>query len=417
MSASAPRAVVIGGGVVGCACAHYLREAGLAVTLVEKNAVGSGCSHANCGFVSPSHVLPLAGPGVIGKTLWTLLQKDSPLKIRLRWDPALWAWLLRFALRCNRPAMLEAGHALAALLKSSRELYGELFRAGVLDAEWEERGTLFVFRTLKEMDHYAQTDKLLREEFDTPATRLDGDALCVREPALKPGLAGAWFNPNDAHLRPDRLLSSWGSALVSRGVEVREQCAFVGLEKAGKQVRAVVTSQGRFEADHVVVAAGVWTSLLKEQIGTRLPIVPGKGYSITMARPSRCPQIPIIFEEDRVAVTPMRSGYRLGSTMEFAGYDDRLDRRRLEILRRAARFYLHTPEAEPVTEEWWGWRPMVADGKPIIGRLRGFDNLLVAAGHSMLGVALGTGTGKLVTELVTGVTPHLDPAPYSPTRF
>jgi D-amino-acid dehydrogenase len=411
------RVVVVGAGVVGVACAHYLREAGLPVTLIDKGAVGMGCSHANCGFVCPSHVLPLAGPGAIGRTLRAFMQKDSPVAIRLRFDPSLWLWLVRFAFRCRRPAMLEAGRALQALLNSSRALYGELFRTGALDAEWQEEGMLLVFRTPREMDHYAHTDRLLAEEFDLPAKRYDGDAVRELEPALVAGLAGGWHYPTDAHLRPDRLLASWRALLVKRGVEVRENCPLTGFERAGRRVKAVLTPEGPIAADHVVVATGAWTPLLHRELGCRVPIVPGKGYSITMARPAVCPRRPIIFDEDRVAVTPMRSGYRLGSTMEFAGYDATLDRRRLEILRRAARRHLVEPEAEPVTEEWWGWRPMVPDGKPIIGRLPRFENVVVAAGHSMVGVAAAAGTGKLVSELLTGRPPHVDPAPYSPARF
>src|SRR5262245_55540614 len=125
--------IVIGGGVIGTASAYYLNRAGWNVTIVDKGAVGMGCSHANCGFVCPSHVLPLAAPGAIGRTLRTFFQKDSPVAIRLRFDPSLWAWLVRFALRCRRPAMLEAGRALQALLTSSRALYAELFRTGALD--------------------------------------------------------------------------------------------------------------------------------------------------------------------------------------------------------------------------------------------------------------------------------------------
>jgi D-amino-acid dehydrogenase len=136
-----------------------------------------------------------------------------------------------------------------------------------------------------------------------------------------------------------------------------------------------------------------------------------------MARPQRCPIIPLIFEEHRVAITPMRTGYRIGSTMEFAGYDATLNRSRLDLLRAGARHYLLEPEAEPVTEEWWGWRPMVYDGKPIVGPVPAFDNVLLATGHGMLGVSMATATGKLVTELLDGAKPHIDPAPYSVGRF
>ena len=152
-------------------------------------------------------------------------------------------------------------------------------------------------------------------------------------------------------------------------------------------------------------------------LGCRLPIQPGKGYSITMPRPSLCPRRLLIFEEHRVAVTPLRSGYRLGSTMEFAGYDATLDRRRLDLLRDAARRYLQEPLAEPVQEEWFGWRPMTYDGKPIIDRSPAVSNVVIAAGHNMLGLSMAPATGKLVAELLANRPPHLDPAPYSVRRF
>jgi D-amino-acid dehydrogenase len=410
------RVVVVGGGVVGCACAHFLRQAGTEVTLLDQGTVGGGCSHANCGFVCPSHILPLAGPGVLGKSLWMLLHRDSPLKIRFRFDPELWRWLIHFALRCNRRHMLEAGHALAALLNSSRALYGEMIRDARLDVEWEERGLLFVFRTPRHFEHYVDTDRLLREEFGMGARRYDGPALAALEPALKPGLAGAWHYEGDAHLRPDRLMTAWRELLLARGVEVHEQCEFLGLERDRRLMRGVHTSRGALPADAVVFATGAWTPLLSRQLGCRVPIQPGKGYSITMARPALCPKVPLIFEEDRVAVTPMQSGYRLGSMMEFAGYDVTLDPTRLDLLRKTAQRYLREPEAEPITERWWGWRPMVADGKPIIGQAPGLDNVLIAAGHGMLGLSMAPATGKLVAELLTGAAPHVDPTPYAVTR-
>src|SRR5205085_2173129 len=144
----------VGGGVIGVACAHSLERAGWRVTVIDQGTVGGGCSHANCGFVCPSHVLPFAGPGALRQTLRTLLQKDSPLTVRPRLDPALWGWFLRFARRCNRADMLEAGRAIQALLNSSRALYGDLFRTEPLHAEWEERGLLFVFRSPLAMEHY-----------------------------------------------------------------------------------------------------------------------------------------------------------------------------------------------------------------------------------------------------------------------
>jgi D-amino-acid dehydrogenase len=149
---------------------------------------------------------------------------------------------------------------------------------------------------------------------------------------------------------------------------------------------------------------------------SRIPIQPGKGYSMTMARPAKCPRFPMIFEEHRVAITPLTSTYRIGSTMEFAGYDTRLNPARLNLLRDTATMYLHEPLAEPVIESWYGWRPMTPDSLPLVGRAPAFDNVYVAAGHGMLGVSMSPATGKLIAELVSGDTPHVDPAPYAVDR-
>jgi D-amino-acid dehydrogenase len=406
------RVVVVGCGIIGTACAHYLGRSGWAVTLIDRGDFGMGCSHANCGLVVPSHVLPLAGPGAIREAVWALFRKNSPFVIKARLDPALWLWLLRFARRCNRHDMLEAGQAIHALLQSSRSLYQELFAKEPLDAEWEMRGLLFPFRTPAALEHYTETVRLHRTHFGLEATRYEGGALRELEPALKPGLAGGWYYANDAHLRPDKLLASWRRLLEAGGVTVRERCALEGLERQGRRARAVTTATGPLAAEAFVITTGAWTPLLQRHLGFRVPIQPGKGYSITMARPARCPAVPLVFEEDHVAVTPLKSGYRVGSTMEFAGYDPTLSRRRLDLLRAGASHFLQEPYGEPVLEEWYGWRPMTADGKPLIGRCPRLENVYLAAGHNMLGLSMAPATGKLVAELLGGAVPHIDPEPY-----
>jgi D-amino-acid dehydrogenase len=414
---TARQVLVVGGGVIGAACAYYLCRSGWQVTIVDRGEFGMGCSHANCGLVCPSHVLPLAEPGAVWRTFKALFQKNSPFSIKPRLDLRLWSWLFQFARRCNTADMLAAGRGIQALLDSSLKLYHALVAAESLDCEWETRGLLFVFRAPAEMAAYAKTDQLMRDEFQVSAVRYDGDAVVRLEPALKPGLAGGWLYEHDAHLRPDKLLASWRHLLENRGVIVRERCTVLGFRRAGGRASAAVTADGELPADAFVVAAGALTPLLSKDLGCRIPIQPGKGYSITMPRPAQCPTIPLLFPETRVAVTPMRSGYRLGSTMEFAGYDTTLNPRRLELLREGARPYLHEPFCEPVQEEWYGWRPMTYDGKPIIDRSPALENVIVAAGHNMLGLSMAPATGKLVAELLNGEPPHLDPAPYSIKRF
>jgi D-amino-acid dehydrogenase len=410
-------AVIAGSGVIGTACAYYLARAGWTVTVLDQGEFGRACSHGNCGFVSPSHVLPLAMPGAVRAALKALVTPNAPLSIKPRFDPALWSWLYRFARRCNAADMLSAGRAIQALLTSSRTLYPELLAEEAIDCEWETRGMLLVFQSPKAMEHHAETDRLLREHFHLAAQRIDGSELTAREPALKPGLAGGWLFETDAHLRPDRLMSGWRQVLQRLGVTIRTQCGLSGFAVSGPQARAALTPQGELGADAFVVATGALTPLLQGHLCCRIPIQPGKGYSITMARPARCPVLPMIFEEHRVAATPMRSGYRLGSTMEFAGYDSSLSRRRLDLLRHGALPYLHEPFGEPVEEEWFGWRPMTPDSVPIIDRSPALGNVWIAAGHNMLGVSMAPATGKLVAELLSGKTPHVDPAPYRLRRF
>lgn len=410
------RVVVVGGGVIGAACAHYLARAGCSVTVVEQGTFGGGCSHANCGYVCPSHVLPLAAPGALWSTLRTLLMPNSPLKVRFRFDPAMWAWFWKFARNCNRRKMFESAQAIHSLLSSSRALYDELVHGTLDDFEWEELGLLFVFHSKHAFDHYAATDRLLRDEFGVGATRYDAHALQQLEPALRPELAGAWHYETDAHLRPDRLMGVWRQVLQTQGVEIREGCPLLGIEPTGRLVKTLVTGDGKIEADQVVVATGAWTPQLAWMLRSSIPIQPGKGYSITMARPQICPRRPMIFEEHRVAITPMDSMFRIGSTMEFAGYDTRLNPRRLQLLRDGAELYLRLPKGAPELETWYGWRPMTPDSLPYIGRVPAYDNLYVAAGHGMLGVSMSPGTGKLIAEIVTGTTPHLDIKPFAVGR-
>jgi D-amino-acid dehydrogenase len=218
-------------------------------------------------------------------------------------------------------------------------------------------------------------------------------------------------------LRPDKLMASWRKLLQGRGVEFLEQCPMHELFRDGGKVCAVKTPRGDLSADVFVVATGAWTPLLARQLSIKVPIQPGKGYSMTMPRPKICPSLPLLFPEHRVAVTPMQSGYRLGSIMEFAGYDDRIDPRRLALLRKGATHYLREPYCEPVLEEWTGWRPMTYDSIPIIGRVPRLANVFLAAGHSMLGLSMAPATGKLVTELINGERPHLPAQSYLADRF
>lgn len=406
--------VIIGGGVVGLFTAYHLVRAGWRVTVLDRGRIGGGCSHGNCGYVCPSHVLPLAAPGAVGNTLKTLFARNSPLKVRAGFALANLGWFLRFARRCNAADMLAAAAGIQPLLNSSRTLYDELLAAESFDVEWDTHGLLFVFHTPAAFEHYAETDHLLSDRFRMAALRLDASELMKLEPTLKPGSAsGGYLYTSDAQLRPDRLMTAMRTRLAERGVTFVENAEVTSFTPADGTAKAVSTSAGEFAADQFVVATGAWAPKLNRQLGGRLPIIPGKGYSVTLPRPANCPTYPMIFEEHRVAVSPFRSAFRIGSTMEFGGYDERLNRDRLRLLTDAAAFYLSDPgDAAAVQEEWWGWRPMTASGLPVIDRGPRLANVLVAAGHGMLGLSMAPATGKLVAELLNGDPPHVSPEPY-----
>ncbi len=405
--------VIVGGGVIGCLSAYHLVKAGWTVTVLDRGRIGGGCSHGNCGYVCPSHVLPLAAPGAIGNTLKTLFTRNSPLKVRLGFALTHLGWFLSFAKRCNQADMLAAAVGIQALLNSSRTLFDELLEAERFDVEWDTHGLLFVFQSQAAFEHYAHTDHLLSDRFQTAALRLEQAELMRLEPALKPGsVSGGYLYQSDAQLRPDRLMAALHQRLREYGVtfvENAEVTNIVRSKNATVPALAVQTAGGDFPADQFVVTAGAWTSrFLRRQLLTPPPIIPGKGYSITMPRPAVCPTYPMIFEEHRVAVSPFRTGFRVGSTMEFAGYDETMNRDRLKLLTDAAAVYLTDP-GDPTqgAEEWWGWRPMTPSGLPVIDRVPGLPNVWVAAGHGMLGLSMATGTGKLVAELLGGEKTHI----------
>jgi D-amino-acid dehydrogenase len=410
-------AIVIGGGVIGCTTAYYLRQLGWDVRVLESKQIGRGCSHGNCGFICPSHVLPLTSPGMVWPAMRRMFRRDSAMYVKPRWDPALWRWLMQFALGCRREFLMARAAARHALLASSMRLYRQLIADESLDIEWDDRGLLLVFKSPHEFEAYGKVAALMRDEFGIVATPHDGKQLTALEPALRSGPAGGWHYAGDAHLRPDRLMAELKSRLESRGVVIMEGVKVTRFNVEKGRAQSIDTTEGTMSADRFVLATGAEAPALSRELGCRIPIQPGKGYSITMRPSGAMPSIPVILEEFHVAVTPWTSGVRIGSTMEFVGYDTRINRRRIDLFQRAVAEYLTDPPNGPVEEEWCGWRPMTCDDLPCIGPAPAAANVVIAAGHGMIGMATAPASGKLAAELVAGQTPHVNPAPYSLRRF
>ncbi|WP_200956282.1 FAD-dependent oxidoreductase [Lysobacter sp. Root983] len=409
---------VVGGGVIGLASALALLNDGRRVCVLEANTLGSGSSHGNCGTITPSHATPLAAPGVIAQALRWMLTPDAPLYVHPRLDPRLWGWLLRFALRCNARDWRQSALAKSALLNDSRERLQDWVRDYGLQCEFEQSGVDYVFRDERTFAA-GQIELDLLRELGIRIELIDGRRYEAEDPAFKPGLAGAIRFDHDAVLRPDRYVDALAQAVRARGGVIVEGCRLQTLDTDGAGV-ALGTSQGALHAREVVLALGAWSPQLSDAIGLaglKRAIQPGKGYSITYDRPARVPRRPVVLRERKVCVTTWGSGYRLGSTMEFSGYDDSLNPRRLAALERGAAEYLHEPVGPVERERWYGWRPMSSDDIPLIGRVPGRDGLWLATGHGMMGVSMSAGTGQLVADLIGGRAPAIDPTPYRPERF
>lgn len=395
--------VIIGAGVIGLSCAYFLQRQGRTVLVLDRGRIGGGTSHGNCGMISPSQAAPIAMPGLIPKALRWMWQPDAPLYIKPTLNPARLSWLWRFARRCNWHDYWESAGRKRVLLERSRVLFDQIIPGEQLDCDFAPVGHLVALRDAASIpDAHASIERM--HQLGIAAEWWDGDTLAEREPALLPGLAGAIWNPDDAHFRPDRYVAELARVVRNRGGEIRTGAPVVGFEHSGERVTALRLADGQslgIRRD-LVLATGAWAPELGRQLGLQLRIEPAKGYSITTSCPPRMPRVSVVFRERGVAVTPWASGFRLGSTYEFSGFDTRHNAVRFQALKRAAAEYLREPIGPVVEEEWMGFRPMTVDGVPRIERVPGLRNVVVAAGHGTLGMSMSPATGERVAALLTG---------------
>ncbi len=408
--------IIIGGGVIGLACAHYLIDKGANVRIIEKYEIGAGASHGNCGLLCFSDVIPLCSSGTVSHEIVRTLKGTSPLYIKPRLDYKLLVWLLKFASKCNADNMTQAAMGKYELLNYSASLFDTLMALNTVNCDFEKKGLLAVFKDKKNFEKYQATNEFLAT-YNMGARRIDKKELRQLEPALRNDIAGAWLNENDWHLKPNILMASWRKYLSGKGLIIEEHCKVLDFEINGNTIIKVNTIKGSFNADSFVLATGAWAPQTLQQLKLDLPVQPGKGYSITMERPGICLTYPCSLYEKSMVATPWKTGYRLGGTMEFSGYDDSLNPKRLSKLISGASAFLREPLGHPVMEQWTSLRPMTYDDLPIIDRAPFQENLIVATGHGMLGLTMSTGTGKLVCDMIYGKTPEINITPFSISRF
>jgi len=408
--------LVIGGGVIGVCSAYYLAERGQSVTLVEQADIAAGSSYGNAGLIVPSHSVPLAAPGALSRGLKWLLDSESPFYIKPRFDFKLFEWLLRFSLAAREGPMRRAIPALRDLGHLSLALYDALAALDGFEFGYQRKGLLAIYRTRSRLAAGVEEAHRLNE-YGITAQALDAAQARQMEPNVREGVVGGVYYPGDTHLRPADFVRGLAGLAEKKGVHICRGTEVLGFEVSGRKVAAVKTTRGDFHPVQVVLAAGAWSPVVARDLRLKVPIQAAKGYSITIRRPEQSPTIPLLLGEARVIATPMGDVLRFAGTLELAGLDFSINRRRVAAIERAAREYMPGLERLEPLEIWRGLRPCTPDGLPMIGRAREFDNLIFAAGHATLGMSLGPATGKLVTQVASGEKPDVDLRPFRPERF
>ncbi len=411
--------LVVGAGAIGLNTAYYLQKAGADVTVVDRGGFGTGCSFGNAGLLVPSHLVPLAAPGVILQGLKWMLNPESPFYIKLRLDPKLLSWLWAFGRHCTKAHVERCVPVLKELHLVSRDLTAQIAEDEGLDFEYQQQGLLMLFHDAgrTECEHLCET----ANSVGMHARLLNGaDAVRELDENIDTIARGGLHIAEDAVIHPAKFVSQLADVLEQRGVRFLRESAVQGMVRHNGAVQDVATSTGRIQAKEIVLAAGSWTPQLARQVGVRVPIEPAKGYSITFPKPANAPRLPLLLSEAKVAVTPFRDQLRLAGTLELAGFDLKINQRRVNAIRKAVPRYLtglEVPENDNDSEVWAGLRPCTPDGLPIVGRVPGISNLTLAAGHAMQGISLASATGKLVAEVILGERPFLDLTPLRPERF
>ena len=409
--------LIIGGGVIGLSTAHYLAQSGHSVRVIERDPTHSqSCSEGNAGMIVPSHFIPLAAPGVISQGLKWMLNPKSPFFLRPRLSPTLARWLWLFTKHSTKTHVANTQELLRDLSLESRRLHVELSEKE--NFPLIQKGLLMLCQSEAGLEEEVEVAELayqlgLQAEVCTP-TRLK-----ELEPNTTLNAKGGVWWPQDCHLSPSEFIAALRSSITKNGGEFMTGEVTTLTSKDGK-INSVTTRDGKTHtAETIVLTGGIDTTDLARQIGLALPMQGGKGYSITLPKPIANPQLCSLLKEGRVAVTPMGNTLRVAGTMEICGKNTSISKARLQgVIEAFCKFYpQYKPSDFQDLDPWVGLRPCSPDGLPYLGRTPHQKNLIIATGHSMMGLSLAPVTGKLVADLINQNSSKINLSQLAPNRF
>jgi len=394
---------IIGGGIIGLCSAYYLAKEGYEVAVFDKSDMTDGCSYGNAGMIVPSHIIPLAQPGMIAQGIKWMFDSHSPFYVKPRLNLDLMKWGLQFYKHANLQHVEKAMPALCDLSLLSKELYQDFAKENH-SFFYEEKGLLMLYKTDKtaeDMHHEGKLAEALGLEVDF----LSKEEVSKLENGTVTSVIGGVHYKSDAHIYPQKFMQFIKEELYRLNVKIHLQTAVNDFVLKNDTIAEIVTDNGRFAVDEVVLASGSWSPEIAKKLNVNISILPGKGYSFTLKDQSHKPSIPSILCEGKVAVTPMNNDIRFGGTMEITHTNDiKINQNRVQgIVNSINDFYpdlkIEMPKAE---ETWFGFRPCTPSGMPIIARDKKLKNLTLVTGHAMMGLSLAPGTGKIVTEIISG---------------
>jgi D-amino-acid dehydrogenase len=414
--------VVIGAGVVGAACAIELLRDGHRVTLVEPGVPGDvqSASYGNGTLLNPSSVIPMSAPGIWRKVPGYLADPLGPLTIRWSYLPRLLPWLRRFVRAGATEARVAAtARALKPLLHEAPERHRRLAEEAGVGALISRQGVLCVFPSRADFEAEELSWRLRREN-GVRWLELSEDELRQREPALDRRYKFALLIEGNGQCRdPGEYVSALARHAGSLGATWQRARA-TGFRIAGGKLRAVRIETGEIECDKAVIAAGAYSKQLAAVLGDRVPLETERGYHVVIENPEVEPRLPIMPSDGKMSCVMTPQGLRLAGQVELAGLTAAPDWRRADVLRDFARKVFPGLPADLPPDRikvWMGHRPSIADGLPCIGPASGCADVMHAFGHGHVGLTAGAATGRLVADLISGMPPEIDPAPYSAARF
>ncbi len=408
--------VIIGGGVIGLCAAYYLQKEGHQVTVVDQSNLDSGASYVNAGYLSPSHIIPLSAPGVMKKGLKWMFDKSSPLYIKPRFDLDFLQWTWAFNKSCNQKHVDKAIPVIKDISLLSQNLYEDIKNSEHFNFHYEKKGLFMFCQTEKVLETEIKTANIAKQE-GLEAREVSLDELKILEPNVQVNIKGATFYECDSHTTPNEFMEEMKSYLRASGVQFFKNEKVEEIEVKDDKIISIRTSKQTLNADEFVLTAGSWSPLLSKKLGLKLLLQAGKGYCINTKNETGI-TVPAILAEAKVAVTPMHGFTRFSGTMEIAGINHEINKVRVEAIAKAATRYYPVIElsSEEKEQAVSGLRPVSPDGLPYIGKSAKCKNLTIATGHAMMGLSMATGTGKLVSEIISEQKPSLNLIPFHPDR-